>query len=74
MQRPEEVGGVPAADGRRIPPAASGVRQFDGHALEHLVVGLGAGLIEDANAPGHGFLALELIRQHAEWTGLPSKA
>jgi len=43
--------GVPRGDGRRISPQLLAVRQFDGHALEHLVVGLGAGLIEDANAP-----------------------
>jgi hypothetical protein len=47
------------------------VRQLDDHALERLVIHLLTGLVEHADAPGHRFLALELVRQHAEWAGLP---
>src|SRR6185437_12541240 len=42
-------------------------------ALKHLFIGHGAGLIEHADAPGDGLLALVLVLENAEWAGLSFK-
>jgi hypothetical protein len=68
-QRPEVIGrrsAVRFERGRELLPVA----EFDDHALEHLVVGHFAVRLHDADAPRHGFLALVLVVENAERSGL----
>src|SRR5262249_60708602 len=75
LRRPKVVGGGTARRVRtELGRELLAVGQFDDDALELLVVHRLSARVEHANAPGDRLLALELIGQHAEGSGLAGLA